>query len=300
MVVGLWALVLLPSWLRTHEQADEGRQVDRFRRAMTHLSTSRIEVAMQAEHKVVQAKRAPRAGAGSEAQRPVSAAERRRRVLIALSALEVAGIGAWALGAGSAPAVFPLLLIASFLTLARTQVRAERARRAANRPTATAVSDVMLAQVPNRRHQPQVSTGMARTADALHGMRRAIRQRSGVVEQAPAAPTAEAPSGWQPVRTPAPSYVSAPAATAVPRAIDAFGGWTGTAMVEAARAETARADAVRADVVSTDTTGHSRRVDHMATAAMAEQPTDRMPVVSGAASTDTDHTAEIPVVRITA
>ena len=289
MVVGLWALVLLPSWLRTHEQADEGRQVDRFRRAMTQLSVARVETVVQSDHRQVQAKRAPRAGAGAGSSHPMSAAERRRRVLAALAALEVLGLGAWALGAGSITAVLPLLLIATFLTLARTQVRAEQARRAASRPATS--EGLAHTGSASRRVQPQVSAGMARTADALHGMRRAMRQRSGVVEQAPAAPTTDAstsivgePAGWQPVRTPAPSYVSAPAATAVPRAIDAFGGWTGTAMVEAARAETARAESVAA----------------VAAAAMAEQPTDRMPVISTSALTDADHTTEIPVIRITA
>ncbi len=287
MVVGLWALVLLPSWLRTHEQADEGRQVDLFRRAMTQLSGSQMDTVLRSEHKQVEVKRAPRAGSG--ARRGVSAAERRRRVLVVLAALEVVGIGAWALGAGTVPVVLPLLLIASFLTLARSQVRAERARRAAQRPD--------LSSPVRRPSMPTASVSVSRTMDAMQGVRRALRDRQRSEhapvavdlepsEQTPAAPMR--PSGWQPVHTPAPSYVSAPAATAVPRGIDAAGGWTGTAMVEAARA-------VQSGSHHTAPTG-----DHAAAQAMAEQPTDRMPIVTASVADAGDHTAEIPVIRITA
>lgn len=252
MVVGLWALFLLPMWLRNHEQVDEGKQVDRFRRAMTQLSQPQVEVVSNTAHKQVLVKRAVRAGTTAVA--PLSAAERRRRVLAVLAGLQLVGAMASILGAGSAAIVLPALLIIGFLTLARSQVRLERARLApADAPVAA----------------PAVTT-FARALAAARSARRPVERSIDVVEQAPAAPSVEAPASWQPVRTPAPSYVSAPAATAVPRAIDSAGGWTGSAMVEAARA-------------------------------MAEQPEPvAVPTFAATVAVDPDITAEIPAIRHTA
>lgn len=253
MVVGLWALFLLPMWLRNHEQVDETRQVDRFRRAMTQLSQPRVEVSSSStEHKQVQVKRAVRAGA--EPPVALTPAARRRRVLAGLTIVQAAGVLSSLFGAGSLPTIVPALAIVGFLGLARSQVRRERTRTTAAPATA--------AVLPNT---------FARALAAARAARRPAERASDVVAQAPAAPTIEAPASWQPVRTPAPSYLSAPAATAVPRAIDAKGGWTGSAMVEAARA-------------------------------MAEQPVAE--IVPAAATTpliaDIDITAEIPVIRHTA
>lgn len=254
MVVGLWALFLLPMWLRNHEQFDEGRQVDRFRRAMTQLSQPQVEVVSSTAHKQVQAKRAVRAGTTAAA--PLSAAARRRRVLAVLAVLQLVGMVASLLGAGVIPVVLPALLIVGFLTLARAQVRLERSRLT---PAQVEVAG------------PAASlNAFARALAAARSARRPAERSHDVVEQAPAAPSVGTPASWQPVRTPAPSYVSAPAATAVPRAIDSAGGWTGSAMVEAARA-------------------------------MAEQPEPVAgPVGVAPIPVDADITAEIPVIRITA
>lgn len=220
MVIGLWALVLLPMWLKSHDQVDEGRQVDRFRKAMSQLSTSQVETLKTTSHVQVQAKRAPAAGLAAST-RPTPAA-RRRRVLAVLGGIQIVGSVAAVAGLGLMAAAIPAGMIVSFLALARSQVRAEQARR---RPaTETQV-------------EHKVST-FARSLAAAKAAVRASRRTPAaasvdVVEQAPAAPTVDS---WAPVRTPVPSYVSAPAATAVPRAIDAAGGWTGNAMVEAARA----------------------------------------------------------------
>jgi hypothetical protein len=254
MVVGLWALFLLPMWLRSHERTDEGRQVDRFREAMTHLSQPQVEVVSNSAHKQVQAKRAMRAG--SVAPIALSPAARRRRVLAVLAAFQALGMVASALGAGVLLTVAPALLIVGFLTLARAQVRREHAV-SGTAPVTTA-------------HTSSLST-FARALATARTARRSVDRTIDVVEQAPAAPTVVTPASWQPVRTPAPSYVSAPAATAVPRVIDAAGGWTGSAMVEAARA-------------------------------MAEQPeiVATQPIATAPVAVDLDITAEIPVIRHTA
>ena len=255
MVVGLWALFLLPMWLRNHEHENEGRQVDRFRQAMTQLSQPQTEVVSSTAHKQVQVKRAVRAG--TTATVPLTPAARRRRVLAVLSGLQLLGLVVSSLGAGIVAVLVPAALIGAFLTLARSQVRREH-ERAMGASASDSAEDV---PTPN---------AFARALAAARAARRPVVRTPDVVEQAPAAPTVEAPASWQPVRTSAPSYVSAPAATAVPRAIDAAGGWTGSAMVEAARA-------------------------------MAEQPEPVAPVAAPApVVADIDITTEIPVIRHTA
>lgn len=261
MVIGLWALVLLPMWLRRHDQFNEGKQVDRFKRAMSSLGMSHNELIELSTHRHVSTKRAVKAGV--EVQTPRSAAARRRRALSVLLAVQLVGLVAAMAGLGTAAAVVPLMLIGGFLTLARTQVRIERERRGLAAPT--------LAQ--------QVSRARSERNSFLRSLAvgRAARNADDVVEQAPAAPTVAASDAtpfWMPVQTVAPSYINAPAATAVPRAIDADGGWTGSAMVEAARA-------------------------------MAEQNvvSEPLTVVEPAViepAFDPDATTEIPIIRITA
>ncbi len=255
MVIGLWALVLLPTWLRNHERTDEGKQVDRFRLAMSQLSTS-VETLVETDHKQIQVKRATRAGTLAPVR--LSAAARRRRVLAVLSGALFIGLLATLLGASMWIVAVPSLAIASFLTLARSQARAEQLRRV---------------PAPQPVSAPQPST-FARTLAAARAARRSTPSVAAVdaVEQAPAAPIVDAPAAWQPVRTPAPSYVSAPAATAVPRAIDAAGGWTGSAMVEAARS--------------------------FAEEPVIEQAITAMP--PEVPSVDPDITTEIPAIRFTA
>ena len=222
MVIGLWALVLLPMWLKSHDQFNEGKQVDRFKRAMSSLGMSHHELIEQSAHRQISTKRAVKAG--TQVRIPLSAAARRRRVLAGLGVLQVGGLIGGLLGFGTVVMVVPFLLISGFLLLARTQVRIEQQRRA-----------------PQRTRTAPVSKARSQRSSFLRTLAAGRAARSDVddVEQAPAAPTvasSDETTFWQPVRTIAPSYVNAPAATAVPRAIDAAGGWTGNAMVEAARA----------------------------------------------------------------
>ena len=261
MVIGLWALVLLPMWLRSHDQMDEGRQVDRFRQAMTSLGKSHHELIEQSAHRQVQVKRAVKAGV--EVRRPLTPAARRRRVLAVLAAVQAVGLIAGIAGLGSVVAVVPALCIVGFLMLSRTQVRREQLRR---QPEAVATATVSRERTQRNSFLRALAAG------------RNARSDHDVVEQAPAVPTvmsSDSTESWQPVRTIAPSYVSAPAATAVPRAIDADGGWTGAAMVEAARAIVEQPDVVAVAPV---------------------QPT--APVVEPAV--DPDATTEIPAIRFTA
>ena len=270
MVIGLWALVLLPMWLKSHDQFNEGRQVDRFKQAMSSLGKSHHELIEASTHRQISTKRAVKAG--TEVQIPLSPAARRRRVLAVLGVLQVGGLIGDAVGVGTVAAAVPMLLIAGFLMLSRTQVRIEQQRRA---PQQTRNAPVSKARTERSSFLRSLAAG------------RAARQDFDVVEQAPAVPTvasSDETTFWQPVQTVAPSYINAPAATAVPRAIDADGGWTGTAMVEAARAMVEQVA--------------------VAPAAVAVEPVAVTPVTPTAPGVepalDPDATTEIPVIRFTA
>lgn len=270
LIIGLWILVLLPIWARRNDELNPGKQVDRFSRAMASLQKPRADLRRQAQRYSVTVKAAPRAG--TQVQRSLTAAARRRRVLSVLGVLQTVGAVAAGFGFGMLFAAVPALLIVTFVAVARTQVRAEQARRQGVTPAPVARQ----AAATTARAARSSAAGFGR---ALAAARAASERRSSSrsPEQAPAAPVSEPlaapaqPASWQPVSTPVPSYVTAPAATAVPRAIDAAGGWTGAAMVEAARA-------------------------------MAEAPAAAVaePTGSGFDAADLDATAEIPVIRITA
>lgn len=104
VIVVMWAVVLIPMWLRRHDETEETRSVDRFSQAMHTLS--RRETATKAKKYVVMPTRVSRArdhevhvsGASADGRRapkrrpvptPASAAERRRRTLVGLLAMTV-------------------------------------------------------------------------------------------------------------------------------------------------------------------------------------------------------------------
>lgn len=239
VIAVMWAVVLVPMWLKRHDEAQESRSADRFARAMGSLRRgSSSEGAPQREvlmptrprsdretHVVVTG---PRASQSPAAQ----AAARRRRTLLALLGLLTVTL---LLGAvGVVPLLLsavPLLLVVGFLVVARRQVMlAAQARRRQDRRTALAEA--------------------AREADVRYATGRSVARRGGrVVDPAPqAAPQHEVVAetayaeatgtdAWHAVPTTLPTYVTAPRATKMPRVIDLThpGAWTGAAMVEQAR-----------------------------------------------------------------
>lgn len=90
-IVALWAAVLIPMWLRRHDD-DQARRIERHRVAMGTLA---------------------RFGAGQQATASQAAARRRRSILVTLCALSLLATGAWVLGMASG-----WLLAASLVVLA--------------------------------------------------------------------------------------------------------------------------------------------------------------------------------------
>src|SRR5207248_2920774 len=142
VIVIMWAVVLVPMWLRRHDAATESRSVDRFSTAMRVLSRrgpggpdrryvlmprreSRASVHVSgasAPHRRSQpaSRPVPRSAAGS---RP-SLAVRRRRTLSGLAGLTVLSVVLTVVGAIGWPLQFVVdLILAAFVVHLRTQAK---------------------------------------------------------------------------------------------------------------------------------------------------------------------------------
>lgn len=215
VIIALWAAVLIPMWLRRHDQISEVRSTARFSSAMRSLGSG-----SHPEHPAGADRIHPGGTMARERRNHAyeTAAKRRAVVLGALTLTVL--ITLLAALAAMAPVWLPLVaavplvafLIASSLTAPARKSAAQpsaRVRRAA--PIRSRIELEMEAVAPT-----------ARDLDDFESWD----------------PWAEDDHGWDAVPTTLPTYVNAPRATAVPRAIDRSraGEWTGSAMVETARA----------------------------------------------------------------
>jgi hypothetical protein len=244
VIIALWAAVLIPVWLRRHDQISEVRSTARFSSAMKSLgSQGQPQFAMDQygmDQYTVEMSLPPRRSPAPEVRMSRSSTESRsegldpeyereltrqsaatRRALV-LGALTLILLVALVLGILSivprwAPilAALPVLafVIATAMTAsARSGSRAERAPVRSER------------RAPARR----ASAPAARTpsADAVAD------------EEWENWNAWDDDESWDAVPTTLPTYVTAPRASAVPRGIDRSrpGEWTGSAMVETARA----------------------------------------------------------------
>jgi hypothetical protein len=237
-IIAVWAVVLVPAWLRRHDHLDPERSVDRFSRSMQTLARrpSVLGIPLAAPEDLVDhpaevapqvvAPHRPEPVAAAHAARVqqrvqgvvgragarvdgTSAAARRRIVLGVLLASLVVMVGLAAAGV-VAPilAAVPAALTVGFLGVARHQVRTAQQRRSVPAPRAAAPSPASVAQPAAR------------------------------------GPVAGASGGtWEPQATPLPTYVTKPPAAEFPRVIDTEpGAWTAAAMLKRAEEQKARAE----------------------------------------------------------
>ncbi len=246
-IVALWALVLIPMWLRRHDEANQSRSIDRYKGAMRSLSgrssaASSREILMPARSRSVDvvvtgARRAESPGRPSASVLAARsrAAARRRRVLGGLLVLLVAVVVLALVHRAPAWAVLvPVALLGAFGLAVRRQVQAQSSL------------DRRLARGASLRARAEQAE-----TDASGRRRRAHEVRPGgrVVEPEPVRARAQGTrrnDSWDAVSAPLPTYVTAPAASRVPRVIDLThpGHWTGAAMVE--EVQRARASAAPA------------------------------------------------------
>ena len=243
VIIALWAAVLIPIWLRRHDQISESRSTARFSSAMRTLGSSdrgaspsrrAVDASMDIHPEDLAITRGSRdTGARMDSNRPSegmdpsyerelvrqAAATRRAVVLGSLTGLlllclvlAIAGVlPKWVPILAALPVV-AFVIAASMTASQRTQAPA---RRGSTRPELrTARRDV--APAPQQAQaEDDWETWNAWDDDE---------------------------DSWEPVETTLPTYVSAPRASQVPRPIDHAhdGDWSGEAMVETAQAMRSR------------------------------------------------------------
>ncbi len=244
VIAGMWALVLVPMWLKQHDASRESKSADRFARAMGTLRRSRGEAdAAPAQREVLMPGRSAKVretqvvvtGPRAEQSASAQAASRRRRTLFVLLGLLTVTLllGAFRVIPLVAAAA-PLVLVLGFLVVARRQVT-QAAQMRARRERRTALAEA--ARAADARYATG-STAARRGGRAMDPAPMADRRGELVADSAYDAVAATGTDdAWHAVPTTLPTYVTAPRATKMPRVIDLThpGAWTGAAMVEQAR-----------------------------------------------------------------
>jgi len=276
VIVALWALVLVPMWLRRHDTENEVQSVDRFSNAMGILSrrddaddqpTDRSEDAEERQAPVVDPPHAaPVVGTGRgslplrvlklgsrasapagdphvfvsrpRAARPDARAVRLKRRRRVLLALGLTLVTtAVAFAAGLLPIAAPLVALGLSAGYGLLLRRAALHDERVRR-------DQMRRAGARRIVVTKAATEAAgTTTDRLAGKPAPVAAAPAVPAATPAPPVVARAAGqatdraWQPQPMPLPTYVTAPPATAVPRRLDRDEDWTAQRMLERAEAE---------------------------------------------------------------
>ena len=221
-IIALWAAVLIPIWLKRHDQISEVRSTARFSSAMKSLG-NKENIAYRdrqlGEDLMSQSHRR---------QASVAATKRRTMVMATLTALLFLSlVGTFTAFVPIAVTVVIALSLGAFLIA--TALTSSRRSKAAVSPRVSRV-EVFAAE----QFEEEVVEVPARR---MSSRERADRQKSELDEFAQWDPWEDdnTDSAWDAVPQTLPSYVNSPRATAVPRNIERNGDWSGEAMVEAAR-----------------------------------------------------------------
>lgn len=278
VIIALWAAVLIPIWLRRHDQISEVRSTAKFSSAMKSLGREGKRKGSSAT--------APTTPRDAARQR---AAVRRAVIMGVLSAALAVTLVLAILGVVPqvAPIVLAIVVLAYVVAAAATssQRGSSADRRSRDRRTnegyddhyteheeykeyaETAYFDDVAEVAYPRTRGVQPRTRRSRDAQVAAAMDDFLAWDpwEGEVEQAA--------DGWSAVPTTLPTYVNAPRATRVRRPIERDRDWSGEAMVEAA--QTMRRPRMTAE----------------------DLMDDRYALESNASPTAGDETAEIPAVR---
>jgi len=277
VIIALWAAVLIPIWLRRHDQISEVRSTAKFSSAMKSLGR--------------EGKRSARArGVATESPREFArqAAAKRRAIIMGVLSAALALTLALAIF-GIVPRVAPIVLAVVVLSyvIAAAATSSQRGQMA---PRARRVEAVYDDEVDERINDYDEYTEVAyadEVAEVAYPRSRGVQPRTRRSRDAQVAAAMDdflswdpwegedeqSESGWSAVPTTLPTYVNAPRATRVRRPIERDRDWSGEAMVEAAR--TMRRPRVTVDDLSDD----------------------RYALQAGAASADMDSTSELPALR---
>lgn len=244
VIIALWAAVLIPIWLRRHDQISEVRSTARFSSAMKTLGKNE--------------KSGRSARRGSSLGRPTSpaqeAAAKRRAVVMGILSAALAVVLALAV-VGLVPRWAPIVLAVVVLTyvIAASMTSSRRAAGADRRSMADDESleygiDEYDDEFESEFEEDYREVAYAdRVADVAYPRSRGTRPTSKRVRDAQMAAAMDDFLSWDPwegeqseerwsaVPTTLPTYVNAPRATRVRRPIERDRDWSGQAMVEVAR-----------------------------------------------------------------
>lgn len=226
IIAGIWAVFLLPMFLRKHDPSGKLQDVEKFRDAMGHLGSG-LNIPQQPKHPRIESKREIRVGQ-PDPQIKLQV-KKRRKIFLAINLTSLIFIVTTILGIMPiASMAIPFLLFASFIAWVRLTLKPR-------------VVDAIDENAPYQKYVRR-SERHHRFA-ALAQLRKAATLRLTEVEAE--IDTAKTTS-WQPspamsggeIETPQsvlPSFVGSPAATEVPRVIDRENGnWDADAMLQAA------------------------------------------------------------------
>lgn len=217
VIIGLWAAVLIPMWLRRHDQISEVRSTARFSSAMRTLGRDSRG-------------RAIKAPMDRKTQARADASRRRLTVLAVLVITLLVTSGMYLMV--MVPVAVPVLAGIALVGFLAAMFLSARARRSTARTRNSYRDDVESSeqQVAQRSRQRQEHARSRREGMTVH------EELEEFANWDPWAEEDDADS-WQAVPTTLPTYVSKPRATSVPRGIErAHGGeWNGQKMVSAAR-----------------------------------------------------------------
>ncbi|MBK6763331.1 MAG: hypothetical protein IPG68_08665 [Micrococcales bacterium] len=229
-VIAMWAVVLLPRWLGTSDKYRDARTTQRFRRSLRSVSVRRHrshDVAAMPGRRASRVDTAPAdaaidrhldlgidpfVGTAEDGHRQRARVQQMRQQATLAAAVRrrrivaVLAVVTVLLVAGAMMGVTPLPLAVVATGALGGYLYLVRAQSRARAQAAE-----------SRRHRDQSGTAPAE----------ASRQRET----------------WEPIRSPEPSYMRAPRATAVPREIDSDDPWTAERMLEQAAALRAGQDA---------------------------------------------------------
>ena len=215
VIIGLWAAVLIPIWLKRQDQVSEVRSTARFSSAMRSLGD-------QAESKQSDSARSiaherdyisPRDRARNQS------AKRRSLVFATLTSITALALIGTVLGlAPVSVAITSGSLLVAFLVA--TMVTASKRNQ---RPAQT--------RTRSYREMHEVDQGRDVRQGEERPQTRAELQNAELDEFAHWDPWDGEEPGWDAVPSTLPSYVTAPRATAVPRNIERSGDWSGESMV---------------------------------------------------------------------
>lgn len=231
VIVIMWAVVLVPMWLRRHDAATESRSVDRFSAAMRVLS--RRQPASGTARYVLMPRRQAAAAvhvSGAAVPRPARAASapkaprrkpslavRRRRVLLALLGvasltfiLAFSGVVSWVL-----QLVIDLIVV-SFIVHLRTQARRSAALARDRRRPSTGATPVAAPATPTAaRYAARLARAVAPAPVVAQEPAAEVAEEAAEVEVEVAsamATGADDESAWEPVPVPPPTYTMKPPA----------------------------------------------------------------------------------------